>query len=73
MPAADVPAAIPDLAPLLGDAVESGASVRVLSGLDVPRAVAWWQDRALDVESGALGWSARRPRTSRAPRQRLAP
>ena len=51
---ADYAAAIPDLAALLVDAVESGASVSFLSGLDLPRATRWWQDRTADVDSGAL-------------------
>jgi GNAT superfamily N-acetyltransferase len=51
---ADYPAAIPDLAALLVDAVESGASVSFLSGLDLPRATLWWQARTADVDSGAL-------------------
>jgi GNAT superfamily N-acetyltransferase len=51
---ADYPAAIPDLAALLVDAVDSGASVSFLAGLDLPRATAWWQDRTPDIESGAL-------------------
>ena len=38
--AADYPAAIPDLAALLVDAVESGASVSFLHGLDQSRAEA---------------------------------
>ena len=50
----DFAAAIPDLAALLVDAVESGASVSFLAGLDLPHAAAWWQDRIPDIETGAL-------------------
>jgi GNAT superfamily N-acetyltransferase len=47
-------AAIPDLAVLLVDAVESGASVSFLHGLDQSRAEAWWRGRAGDVAAGTL-------------------
>jgi GNAT superfamily N-acetyltransferase len=46
--------AIPDLAALLVDAVESGASVSFLAGLDLRRATEWWQDRTRDVQTDAL-------------------
>ena len=46
--------AIPDLGALLVDAVESGASVSFLRGLDQPRAEAWWRNRAQDVTAGTL-------------------
>ena len=52
--AADYPAAIPDLAALLVDAVESGASVSFLRGLDQSRAETWWHGRADDVTAGTL-------------------
>jgi GNAT superfamily N-acetyltransferase len=47
-------AAIPDLARLLVDAVDSGASVSFLAGLDEDRAGAWWSDRARLVASGEI-------------------
>ena len=46
--------AIPDLGVLLVDAVESGASVSFLRGLDQPRAEAWWRSRSRDVTAGTL-------------------
>ena len=52
--AADYPDAIPDLAALLVDAVESGASVSFLAGLDLARAAAWWRGRSGDIEVGTL-------------------
>jgi GNAT superfamily N-acetyltransferase len=47
-------AAIPDLAALLVDAVESGASVSFLRGLDQSRAEAWWRGRVDHVTTGTL-------------------
>ena len=46
--------AIPELAALLVDAVDAGASVSFLRGLDQPRAEAWWRSRADDVAAGTL-------------------
>ena len=48
-------AALADLGALLVDAVESGASVSFLRGLDQLRAEAWWRSRADDVAAGHVG------------------
>jgi GNAT superfamily N-acetyltransferase len=47
-------AAVPELARLLVDAVDSGASVSFLAGLDEDRASTWWADRADLVVSGEV-------------------
>ena len=47
-------AAIPQLARLLVDAVESGASVSFLAGLDEGRAAQWWATRAGLVAAGEI-------------------
>ena len=47
-------AAVPELATLLVDAVDSGASVSFLAGLDEPAAGAWWMAQAPRVETGEL-------------------
>lgn len=47
-------AAIPELARLLVDAVESGASVSFLAGLDEARAAAWWAKRSGPVAAGEI-------------------
>jgi len=46
--------AVPELAHILVDAVESGASVSFLAGLDEERAAAWWSDRASLVAAGEI-------------------
>ncbi|MEV7626511.1 GNAT family N-acetyltransferase [Actinoplanes sp. NPDC089786] len=58
--AAGFEACLPGLAVLLADAVEAGASVGFLAGLDVSAATAWWRTRKAAVEAGALAvWVAR--------------
>lgn len=47
-------AAIPALAELLADAVDSGASVNFLKPFPVSAAAAYWEGRAGDVASGAV-------------------
>ena len=50
--AEDYRAALPDLAALIVDAVESGAGVNFLEGVKLEEAAAWWQAREADVASG---------------------
>jgi GNAT superfamily N-acetyltransferase len=45
-------AAIPDLAALLVDAVEGGASVNFLAGVTHDDAAAWWSARIADIDAG---------------------
>ncbi len=45
-------AAIPALAQLLQDAVESGASVNFLAGVSADEAAAWWHGRTPQIEDG---------------------
>jgi GNAT superfamily N-acetyltransferase len=52
--AASFEAAIPDLAELIVDAVDSGASVNFLRGFSVDEGVAWWSARRADVARGAV-------------------
>ncbi|GLY95171.1 GNAT family N-acetyltransferase [Actinoplanes sp. NBRC 103695] len=53
-------ACLPELAELLVDAVEDGASVGFLAGFDTTAARAWWLSRAPAVASGGLAvWVAR--------------
>jgi GNAT superfamily N-acetyltransferase len=47
-------AAITGLAALLVDAVDSGASVNFLAGLDAERAAAWWAERTEAVADGEM-------------------
>lgn len=47
-------AAIPELAELLVDAVDSGASVNFLAGLTVEAAADWWAARLPDVDAGRI-------------------
>ncbi len=48
------------LGELLVDAVEGGASVGFLAGLDLAAAARWWRDRAPDVAAGRLAtWVVR--------------
>lgn len=47
-------AAIPDLAALLVDAVEHGASVNFLAGVTHDEAGAWWRERAGAVADGTI-------------------
>ena len=51
---ADYEAAIPGLAGLLVDAVDSGAGVNFLAGLDEATAAAWWRDRIAAVADGTI-------------------
>ncbi len=51
---ADYRAAIPGLASLLVDAVDGGASVNFLAGLDLATAAGWWADRAEAVGGGSV-------------------
>lgn len=52
--AGDYEAAIPGLAALLVDAVEGGASVNFVAGLDVATAAGWWGDRRGAVADGTV-------------------
>jgi GNAT superfamily N-acetyltransferase len=52
--ATEYEAAIPGLAALLVDAVESGASVNFLAGLDQATAAGWWKDRVASVGDGTI-------------------
>jgi GNAT superfamily N-acetyltransferase len=64
--AASYPAAIPDLAALLVDAVAGGASVNFLAGLGIADAAAWWRARTEPVERGEITpFVARAPGTDR--------
>ena len=57
---ADVLAHAGDLADVLVDAVEGGASVGFLAPLPHAHAVAWWKSRAAGVANGVLAvWAAR--------------
>ena len=51
---ADYRAAIPELAALLVDAVDGGASVNFLAGLDLATAADWWEARAEAVDAGTV-------------------
>ncbi len=46
--------AIPALADLLMDAVDSGASVNFLAGVTADEAAAWWSDRVAQVADGSI-------------------
>jgi GNAT superfamily N-acetyltransferase len=52
--AATFEAAIPDLAELVVDAVDSGASVNFLRGFSLADGVEWWSARRADVGRGAI-------------------
>jgi GNAT superfamily N-acetyltransferase len=45
-------AAIPDLAALIVDAVEGGASVNFMAGVGIAEAAAWWTARVADIADG---------------------
>jgi GNAT superfamily N-acetyltransferase len=47
-------AAIPELAALLVDAVEGGASVNFMAGVTIAEAAAWWEERIPDVADGTI-------------------
>lgn len=47
-------AAIPDLAALLVDAVEGGASVNFVAGVTDEQATAWWTERIEQVRDGVI-------------------
>ena len=47
-------AAIPELAALLVDAVEGGASVNFLAGVTADEAAAWWSERIPQVADGTI-------------------
>ncbi|MBR8638451.1 GNAT family N-acetyltransferase [Streptomyces tuirus] len=48
-----------ELAGLLVETVNGGASVGFLAPLDRPQALAWWEERAADVAAGRLAvWAA---------------
>ncbi|MGC0328404.1 ribosomal protein S18 acetylase RimI-like enzyme [Streptomyces sp. SAI-170] len=48
-----------ELAELLTDTVESGASIGFLAPMDAAAALAWWRERAAAVAAGQLGvWAA---------------
>ncbi len=50
----DYEAAIPGLTILLVDAVDGGAGVNFLAGLDAPTAAAWWRERIPAVADGTI-------------------
>jgi len=50
----DFAAAVPALADLLVDAVDSGASIGFLAPLPVADAAAWWRARWADIADGSL-------------------
>ena len=52
--AADYEAAIPGLASLLVDAVDGGASVNFLAGVDEAAAAGWWRGRIGAVADGTI-------------------
>ncbi len=52
--AADYEAAIPGLAALLVDAVDGGASVNFLAGVDETAAAGWWRGRVAAVADGTV-------------------
>jgi GNAT superfamily N-acetyltransferase len=47
-------ASIPELAALLVDAVEGGASVNFLAGVTIAEAAAWWEERIPQVADGTI-------------------
>jgi GNAT superfamily N-acetyltransferase len=47
-------AAIPQLADLVVDAVESGAAVNFLAGVRPDEAAAWWQSRSAGIADGSI-------------------
>jgi GNAT superfamily N-acetyltransferase len=55
-------AAIPELAALLVDAVDGGASVNFLAGVTHDEAGAWWAERASQVADGTITAFVARPR-----------
>ncbi|MET9892653.1 GNAT family N-acetyltransferase [Streptomyces sp. NPDC006465] len=58
--AAELHAAVDELADLLTDTVEGGASIGFLAPLDHAAAVAWWRERAAAVSAGRLAvWVTR--------------
>ncbi|MCD7443340.1 GNAT family N-acetyltransferase [Streptomyces lincolnensis] len=60
MDEARLTANVEELADLLIDTVDSGASIGFLAPLDRARAVAWWKERAAAVTAGELAvWTAR--------------
>jgi len=62
--AAGFATAVPDLAALLVEAVEGGASVNFLAGLDAATAAAWWKARTAAVADGTItALAAREPDT----------
>jgi GNAT superfamily N-acetyltransferase len=52
--AAEYEAAIPGLAALLVDAVDSGSSVNFLAGVDEATAAGWWRQRVEAVADGTI-------------------
>jgi len=52
--AADFDAAIPGLASLVIDAVESGAAVNFLRGVRPDEAAAWWRSRSAGIADGSV-------------------
>lgn len=52
--AAEYEAAIPGLAALLVDAVDGGASVNFLAGVDEATAAAWWRGRVAAIADGTI-------------------
>ncbi|MEW2612205.1 GNAT family N-acetyltransferase [Streptomyces sp. NPDC047880] len=54
-----LPAHAEQLADLLADTVNGGASIGFLAPLDRAQALAWWEERAMDVAAGRLAvWAA---------------
>jgi GNAT superfamily N-acetyltransferase len=54
LPAGDYDAAISELAALVVDAVEGGASINFLAGATPEQAAGWWRARAAGVEAGHI-------------------
>jgi GNAT superfamily N-acetyltransferase len=59
-------AAIPDLAALIVDAVEGGASVNFMAGVSLAEAAAWWTARVPDVADGSTTAFVARDRSGQA-------
>ena len=50
----DFPGIVPELAELLADAVDSGASVNFIRPFSVDDGVAWWSAKTADVAAGTI-------------------
>ncbi|MFB8777662.1 GNAT family N-acetyltransferase [Streptomyces broussonetiae] len=57
----ELPAVLDELAELLTDTVDGGASVGFVPPFDRARAAAWWRERAAEIAAGRLAvWVVRR-------------